>query len=587
MNDDTNSSTAPAATDQYTEKGRGVVVLNISDKSTPAHDGDTSADEELQAGVLGVEAIATVWSKTTLIVVYVLIWIVYFIMLMQQGSGNALNPFVASAFQQHSLTPTVLVLSSIFGGVCNLTVAKILDVFGRPHGYAMALFITTIGIIMMAATNSVEMYAAAQVFWTVGNNALLYSVGIFVADTTELQNRGLMTAITASPNIITIWLSGPISQAFLTGPGWRWCFGLFSIIVPVLCLPLFGVLMLNYVKAKRQGLIKPKAKTRTPWQSLLYYLREFDAVGLILLTAGLALFLLPFNIYALQPLGWQSPLIICLLVFGVVLMIVFALWERFFAPITFMPYSLLLDRDMVGACVLGAVLFFSYTSWSSLFTSYLQVVHNLSVTNASYVYQIYGIGSSIFTIVTGFAIRYTGRYKAITLYGGIPLYTLFMGLMIYFREPDMNIGYLVMCQIFISFAAGVIIITPPIAAMSAADHQRIAVVVAVLSMFSSIGGAIGSTVASAIWQAIFPVKLAEFLPPEEQANLLTIYASLEAQLSYPVGSPARIAIQRAYAEGQSKMLAAGTAVWAIGFVAVAFWRNTDVKNLKQLKGQVI
>jgi hypothetical protein len=162
-----------------------------------------------------------------------------------------------------------------------------------------------------------------------------------------------------------------------------------------------------------------------------------------------------------------------------------------------------------------------------------------------------------------------------------------MGLMVYFREPSMSIGYLVMCQIFMSFAAGIIIITPQIAAMSATDHQHIAVVMAILSMFSSIGGAIGLTVAGAIWQSVFPVKLAEYLPVEELPNLISIYASLDVQLSYPVGSPARVAIQRAYADGQSMMLVAGTAVWVIGFGAVAMWRNTDVKHLKQVKGQVI
>ncbi|QYS95460.1 MFS domain-containing protein [Trichoderma simmonsii] len=533
------------------------IVQNVDAKSPS--DTEVAVHQDAQAGVQGVEAIAIVWSKTSLVIIYILIWIVYFVVLMQQGTEAALNPFVTSAFQQHSLTPTVGILASVIGGVCNLTVAKILDIFGRPQGYAMSLVITTIGLIMMAATTNVEMYAAAQVFWTVGNNALLYTVNIFVADTTRLHNRGLMTALTSSPNIITTWLGGPISTAFLDGPGWRWCFGAFSIIVPVLCLPLFCMLMFNYFKAKKQGIVTSKrTKSKSSLQQFLYYCREFDAIGLLLLTAGLALFLLPFNLYALQPLGWRSPLIICLLVFGFLLTVAFALWERFFAPVTFIPYSLLLDRNMIGACML-----------------------------ASYVVQIYGLGSSLFSIATGVVIRYTGRFKAITLYGAIPLYTLFMGLMIYFRRPDMNVGYIIMCQIFISVAAGVVIITSQMAAMTAASHQYIAVVMAILSMFSSIGGAIGLTIAGAIWQAVFPIKLAEYLPPDEQANLINIYSMLEVQLSYPVGTPTRIAIQRAYGDAQLMMLVAGTAIWAVGFVGVALWRNNNIKNIQQVIGQVI
>ncbi|OJI97292.1 hypothetical protein ASPVEDRAFT_79018 [Aspergillus versicolor CBS 583.65] len=180
-------------------------------------------------------------------------------------------------------------------------------------------------------------------------------------------------------------------------------------------------------------------------RSVWYYAREFDAVGLLLLTAGLALFLLPFNLYTLQPLGWRSPLTICLLVFGVVLIVLFTLWERFFAPVTFIPFAILIDRNMVGACLLSTVLFISYYCWFSFFSSFLQVVNNLSVTHASYVAQIYSLGGNVFGIAAGILIRYTGRYKAMTLYGAIPIYALFMGLMAYFRIPGTSIGYIILC----------------------------------------------------------------------------------------------------------------------------------------------
>ncbi|PTB36142.1 hypothetical protein M441DRAFT_62150 [Trichoderma asperellum CBS 433.97] len=561
-------------------------VGGLSETHTEEHERE-SISQDAQAGVQQIEAIAMVWTRTDLIIAYILIWVVYLVMLIQQNTAAVLSPYITSAFRDHSLTPTVGILSSIIGGVCNLTVAKILDIFGRPQGYGLSLLIVSIGLVMMTMTTSVEMYAAAQVFCTVGNSALLYSVNIFVSDTSSLHNRGLMTALTSSPNIITTWLAGPISQAFLNGPGWRWCFGMFAIAVPVMCSPLFGLLVLNSYKARRQDLIAPQKQMRTLLQSVHYYFHEFDAFGLLLLTSGLAIILLPFNLYALQADGWQSPLIICLLVSGVALIVSFILWERFYARVTFIPYSLLLDRNMVGSCILGTVLFISYFCWNSFFSSSLQVVNNLGVTEASYIVQIYGLGSSIFAIVAGLGIRYTGRFKFITLFGAIPVYALFMGLMIYFREPNGNIGYIIVCQIFISFAAGIIMITPEIAALSIASHQHIAVVLAIVSMFSSIGGAVGYTIAGIIWQSNFPNKLALYLPEEELPNLMSIYGSLEVQLSYPVGTPARLAIQQAYADAQVKIHIAGTAIWALGFVAVAIWRNTDVKTIHQVKGNVI
>jgi MFS family permease len=558
-----------------------------SDHQDVKTDGDDAiVDENAQPGVQQIEAVTVAWTTTALMVAYVMIWMIYFVEGVLAGTAASLNPYVTSAFAEHSLTPVVGIISSIIGGVTNLTLAKVLDVFGRPQGYLLCIFIATAGLIMMAACNNVEAYAAAQVFYTVGNNGLQYALGVFVADTSSLRNRGLMTAFASSPNMITCWLAGPISTAFLNGPGWRWCFGAFSIIVPAFTSPLAILFLYNYHKAKKQGLIPERNSGRKPWQSFVYYLREFDALGLLLLSAGVALFLLPFNLYTLQEQGWRAPLITCLLVFGIVLIIAFAIWEKFFAPVTFIPYSLLLDRTVLGACILSATLFTSYYCWASYFGSFLQVVNDLSVTHASYVVQTYTVGGVIFSILTGVFIHYTGRFKNLCLYFGIPMSILGIGLMIYFRHPNGKIGYIVMCQIFISVAEGVVVICDEIAVMAAASHRHIAVVLAILGIFSGIGGAIGLTIAAAIWQGVFPVKLAEYLPAEELPNLLLIYEDLTTQLSYPVGTPARLAIQMAYGDAQKMMLVTGTAVWVLGLGAVVMWRDIGVIGIKQVKGHV-
>lgn len=550
-------------------------------------DGEKSVHLDAQAGVQQIEAVTSVWTTTSLIVAYVMIWIIYFVILMQQTALATLTTFVTSAFAQHSLTPTVTVISSIIGGVSNLTLAKILDVFGRQNGYLLSLILATIGLIMMAVCRNVEQYAAAEVFYTVGQNSLLYTINIFVADTSSLRNRGFMTAFASSPNIITTWLSGPISEAYLEGPGWRWAFGTFAIVVPVVTLPLYGLLTYNGIKAKKQGIVPRRESQRTAWQSFVYYCREFDAVGLLLLSGGLALFLLPFNIYSMQGEGWRAPIIICFLVFGLALILAFVLWERWFAPVTFIPYSLLLDRTVFGACVLGGTLFISYYSWASFFSSFLMVVNDLDVTTASYVTNAYSVGTSVFSLAVGYVIHRTGRFRAFCLWFGIPLSILGMGLMIYFRQPENSIGYVVMCQILIAAAAGAVIICDEIAVMAAASHQYIAVVLAIESLFSSIGGAIGLTVASAIWQSTFPTALAKYLPAEDLPNLEAIYADINTQLLYPVGTPTRIAIQHAYGDAQKMMLIAGTAIWVVGFIATFAWRDIDVRTIKQVKGNVV
>ncbi|KAI1339940.1 major facilitator superfamily domain-containing protein [Xylariaceae sp. FL0016] len=552
-------------------------------------DSDVDAiSKEAQRGVQKIEATTKVWSKQHLILAYVFIWVIYFVDAMQQGMGSLLTAYVTSAFQEHSLTATTGVFSSIIGGVSKLTLAKILDIWGRPQGFIIVVLLMTLGLIMMAACNSVQTYAAAQVFYWVGYNGISYSISIFIADTSALKNRGLMLGFLSSPYIATVWITGPMADSIIHGgPGWRWGFGIFAIITPLMCLPLFSLFMYNQHKAFKQGLIQKKKSDRTLLQSVSYYFWQFDVICLLLVSGGFALFLLPFSIYSYQAYGWRDPLTISMIVVGGVLLISAAVWERFFAPVKFLPWELLKDRTVLGACILAAVLFIEYYIWTSYFTSWLQVVLGLNLTQTGYISNIYSIGSCFFSIIIGILIRVTGRYKWIALFFGVPVTILSIGLLIHFREPGTHLGWIIMCEILYAFAGGACVICEQVAVMAAAAHQHVSVVLAMEGMFSSVGGAIGSSIAGAIWTGIFPVKLAEYLPAEAQANLTTIYGDINTQLSYPMGSPTRDAIIRAYGEAQKWMYVGATTITIVGLVAVAFWRDIKVKDFKQVKGTVI
>merc|ERR1712093_198215 len=114
-------------------------------------------------------------------------------------------------------------------------------------------------------------------------------------------------------------------------------------------------------------------------------------------------------------------MIIAMIIIGGLLVVAFALWERYGAPKKYMPFELLADRTILGACILGAVLFVEFYIWDSYFSSFLQVVNNLTVTEASYVVNIYSIGSCFWALVVGTLIRVTGRFKWIAMYFGVPL----------------------------------------------------------------------------------------------------------------------------------------------------------------------
>lgn len=143
---------------------------------------------------------------------------------------------------------------------------------------------------------------------------------------------------------------------------------------------------------------------------------------------------------------------------------------------------------------------------------------------------------------------------------------------------------IVLCQIAISAAAGIVMACDEIAILAAASQQHTAVCLAVLGLFGNIGGALGLTVASALWQEVFPQKLKEYLPPEDLPRLENIYANISTQLSFPVGSETRTAIQHAYGDSQMRLLIIGTLAWVAGFIGVLFWRNINVIGINKAKG---
>ncbi|CCD34335.1 similar to siderophore iron transporter mirB [Botrytis cinerea T4] len=543
-------------------------------------------NKEFQHGVQAAEAINQVWTRNHLIMAYILIWIIEFLLTFASGLTGTLTPYVTSSFQAHSLTATTSIISSLIARLIKLPYAKLMDIWGRPQAFCVMVASFTLGMVMMAGCNDVKTYCAAQVFYYVGYNGIDFTLTIFIADTTQLKNRAWWIAFSSSPWIATVWAYGPAAESVLNTIGFRWGFGIWAIIFPIICIPLFGLFYYHQKKAEKQGLIQKLDSGRTWAESFIYYCREFDVIGLLLIAAGLALFLLTFSLYSYQKGEWKSPLVICFIIFGGLLIIAFALYEMYLAPVTFIPWGLMKDRTVFFTYTMVASLYCAWYIWDSYFYSMLIVVFNQSVTNATYISNIYTIGSCFWALVVGIIIRFNGRLKWLALYFGVPITILAVGLLIKFRQPDTNIGYIVMCQIFIAFGGGTLVMCEQMTVMAVSSHQHIPAVLAMEAMIASIGGAIGSTIAAALWTGIFPVKLAELLPASSQADFTSIYGSLVVQSSYPLGSDTRNAINQAYGDTQRLMLICATCLYFVTLISTMFWRNINVKDMKQIHGRI-
>ncbi|KAL2857339.1 siderophore iron transporter mirB [Aspergillus pseudoustus] len=582
-----------SAAGEVEEPTRAADIETPADEKTATpneKEADTSSEDipagATQSGVQKMQAVTQVWSKWSLAAVLCLLWLLTLANGFRTAILYSLTPYATSSFQSHSLLTVINVVASAMTSALYIPVAKLLDVWGRAEGWLFMVMLSTIGLIMMAASKNLPTYCAAEVFYSVGFGGLNYILCVIAADVTNLRNRGIAFAFTSSPYMITAFAGSKAAEKFLVNVNWRWGFGAFAIIIPIVASPTYVVLKTAMIKAEKQGLISPRERSgRTLVENLKHYFFELDIPGVILLAGGLTVFLLPFTLASRAPNGWKTDYIIAMIVTGFVTIVLFVLYQAYLAPKPFLKHEFLFNRTVIGACLLDANYQMSYYCWNSYFSSFLQVVSNLGVAEAGYVGSTFQVVSGVLLFCVGYGIRKTGYFKWL-LWIAVPLYIFAQGLMIHFRQPNQYIGYIVMCEIFISVAGACFILIMQLAVLAAVDHQHVASALAVLFISGGIGGAVGNAISGAIWTNTFLPALQRNLPESALPNVFTIYASLPAQLAYPVNSPERLAIQRSYGYAQTRMLAAGTGLMVLVFVWVALIKNYNVGKMRQTKGVV-
>lgn len=87
----------------------------------------------------------------------------YFVNALQSSILSSLLPFVTSNFESHSLLNVIYIVADALSAAIYVPLSKIMDVWGRPQGFAFMTTLATIGLIMMAACHNLPTFCAAYV----------------------------------------------------------------------------------------------------------------------------------------------------------------------------------------------------------------------------------------------------------------------------------------------------------------------------------------------------------------------------------------------------------------------------------------
>lgn len=298
---------------------------------------------------------------------------------------------------------------------------------------------------------------------------------------------------------------------------------------------------------------------------------------------------------------------IAMIVIGFVCLVVVPFWERSkkLAPYAFFPPQLFQSRTVLAG--LGISFFYFskcpsaavqspgspasvafYLSVQPYFYSYLLVVQNQSVVTAGYITQTFSFTSTVASVIISIIIKYTGHYKYFVTAGAC-IYMLGMGLLIAYRTEGASVSTLVGCQIAIGIGGGMLNVPAQLGVQAASRHQNVAAATAVFLTVLEIGGAVGSAISGAVWSSNVLAKLQAYLPAEAQDQASLIFANVTlAQTGWPMGSPERNAINRAYQETIHTLLIIAVCVTAPIIILSLFMTNYKLGHMDQkVLGKVI
>lgn len=244
------------------------------------------------------------------------------------------------------------------------------------------------------------------------------------------------------------------------------------------------------------------------------------------------------------------------------------------------------NRTVLGSCLVCFGCFVASGCYHTYFPSFLQVVHGLSIRSAGYIANMSSITACLCGVSIAWLIRQTGRFRPFGLLAQPIRAAGLLGLVpAVARGPGASTAAaLVACQFAIAIAGSVLVAANNTAVNATVAREDVAVVIAVLLLFSSIGSSVGTAVGGVVWSGSMPRLLREYLPPGKKHLALAIYGSLERQLEFPEGSEERDAIVKAYCVTETRLCvyAAVSVPFVLG--CVLMWRDVPVRD--EMDGRV-
>lgn len=242
-------------------------------------------------------------------------------------------------------------------------------------------------------------------------------------------------------------------------------------------------------------------------------MRAIDWIGTVLVVGGTCMFLLGMN-FGGTTYSWDSAAVICLIIFGVLMLAAFAIYEWKAAQYPLMPPRLFKSRSNVAALTIPFLHGFVFISDSYFLPQYFQVVLGASPILSGVYLLPFIIPLCLLSAGTGVFMKTTGLYLP-PIYFGMILLTIGQGLYIDL-QPYISWPRIIIYQIIVGCGAGPNFQAPLIALHSGIEPRDMAAGTSMFNFARNIGTAISVVVGGSIFSNQISTRRSELsavLPP--------------------------------------------------------------------------